>query len=172
MNKKNYVSQLIKDEKIDICCLQEIDLKPNIDKNLLSFGGYSLEIESNDVKARAGIYVKNGIEYLRRNELEGLNNGLVIIDLNLKINYRLINVYRIFNPTDGRTQRNFFLDQLTIIRTAVETCDQRCPIINGGLNLDEIMMNRLTITKNKIDYKMPNLSKDTYKLKCKNLFLQ
>ena len=75
MNKKNYVSQLIKDEKIDICCLQEIDLKPNIDKNLLSFGGYSLEIESNDVKARAGIYVKNGIEYIRRNELEGLNNS-------------------------------------------------------------------------------------------------
>ena len=35
-----------------------------------------------------------------------------------------------------------------------------------------IMMNRLTITNNKIDYKMPNLSKDTYKLKCKNLFLQ
>ena len=64
---------MIKDEKIDICCLQEIDLKPNIDKNLLSFGGYSLEIESNDVKARAGIYVKNGIEYIRRNELEGLN---------------------------------------------------------------------------------------------------
>ena len=35
-----------------------------------------------------------------------------------------------------------------------------------------IMMNRLTITNNKIDNKMPNLSKDTYKLKCKNVFLQ
>ena len=32
-----------------------------------------------------------------------------------------------------------------------------------------IMMNRLTITNNKIDYKMPNLSKDTNKLKCKNI---
>ena len=31
MNMKNYVTQLIMDEKIDICCLQEIDLKPNID---------------------------------------------------------------------------------------------------------------------------------------------
>ena len=35
-----------------------------------------------------------------------------------------------------------------------------------------IMMNRLTIINNKIDYKMMNLSKDTYKLKCKNVFLQ
>ena len=35
-----------------------------------------------------------------------------------------------------------------------------------------VMMNRLTVTNNKIDYKMLNLSKDTYKLKCKNLFLQ
>ena len=30
MNKKNYVSQMIIDEKIDICCLQEIDLRPSL----------------------------------------------------------------------------------------------------------------------------------------------
>ena len=30
MNKKNYVSQIIIDEKIDICCLQEIDLRPSL----------------------------------------------------------------------------------------------------------------------------------------------
>ena len=35
-----------------------------------------------------------------------------------------------------------------------------------------IMVNRLTIINNKVDYKMLNLSKDTYKLKCKSLFLQ
>ena len=40
--------------------LQEIDLKPDFDKDLLSFKGYSLEIELNNMKVRAGIYIKNG----------------------------------------------------------------------------------------------------------------
>ena len=61
------------------------------------------------------------------------------MDLNLKRNYRLINVYRIFNPTDGRTQREFFLDQLTAIKRAVDVDEQRCPIIMGDFNLDEGM---------------------------------
>ena len=38
------------------------------------FKGYSLEIELNNMKVRAGFYIKNGIEYSRRNELEGRNN--------------------------------------------------------------------------------------------------
>ena len=40
MNKKNYVSQMILDEQIDICCLQEIEIKTEVDKDLLSFRGY------------------------------------------------------------------------------------------------------------------------------------
>ena len=56
--------------------------------------------------------------------------------------YSLINVYRIFNPTDGRTQRQFFEDQLTRIKTAVENCDRRSPIVLGDFNLDEGMKYR------------------------------
>ena len=37
MNKKTYVSQTIMNEKIEMCCLQEIDVKPDVDKDLLSF---------------------------------------------------------------------------------------------------------------------------------------
>ena len=56
MNKKNYVSQRILNENIDICCMQEIDLKPDVDQDLLSFKGYSLLAETNNVKSRVGLY--------------------------------------------------------------------------------------------------------------------
>ena len=36
MNKKDYVSQMINLNKIDICCLQEIYLSPDCDPKLLS----------------------------------------------------------------------------------------------------------------------------------------
>ena len=76
-------------------------LKHDCDPKLLSFNGYSLLAESNDVKSRVGIYVKNGIDYVRRADLELRNNGMIILDIKMKSKYRLINLYRSFNPTDG-----------------------------------------------------------------------
>ena len=37
--------------------------------------------------------------------LEGVNAGLIILDLKLKIDYRIISIYRSFNPPGGETQR-------------------------------------------------------------------
>ena len=75
---------------------------PLFDKILIkSFKGYSLLVESKDVKSRAGVYVKNGINYVRRIDLEQRNRGMLIIDINMKHKYRLINVYRSFNPPGG-----------------------------------------------------------------------
>ena len=51
-----------------------------------------LECEDNKKKSRAGIYVKNNIDYVRKTDLEGVNNGLVIIDFKSLKNYRLINL--------------------------------------------------------------------------------
>ena len=73
-NKKDVVSQTILSNEIDICVLQEIDIPAGYDSDLLSFGSYTLEVEDNTVKARTGIYLKNGINYIRRNKLEGQNN--------------------------------------------------------------------------------------------------
>ena len=100
LNKKDYVSQMIISNKIDICCLQEIELKQDI--------GYSLLAESNYLKSRVGIYVKYGINYVRRADLELRNNGMIILDINMKSKYRLINLYRSFNPTDGSSQRDIY----------------------------------------------------------------
>ena len=78
--------------------MQEIDIPLGYNCNLLSFKGYNLITENNNVKSRTGLYIKNGIDYSRRSDLEGLNNGLIIIDVHLKSKYRIIGVYRVFNP--------------------------------------------------------------------------
>ena len=50
---------------IDICCMHEIELKPDYDHNILTFKGYKLQIENNTIKSRVGIYIKSGIKYTR-----------------------------------------------------------------------------------------------------------
>ena len=70
------------EKKIDICCLQEIDIPINYNHELLSFKGYEL-LRENEVKSRMGMYVKNGINYVRKSELEGINKS----NFTMKINH-------------------------------------------------------------------------------------
>ena len=72
--------------------MQEIDLPAGYDENFLTFKGYSLITENNNVKQRTGIYIQNGINYIRRSELEGQNNGLIIICNRLTILNRQVNL--------------------------------------------------------------------------------
>ena len=59
----------ITENKIDICCLQEIDIPSNYNHELLTFKGYNLLIENNEVKSRTGMYIKNGVKFTRKNEI-------------------------------------------------------------------------------------------------------
>ena len=56
-NKKDYVGKMIKENKVDIMCLQEIDIEPNYPHNILNFKGYDFLTENNSLKARAGMYI-------------------------------------------------------------------------------------------------------------------
>ena len=49
-NKKDLVSKIILENKIDICAMQEIDLPTGYNVDILSFKGYELITENNDVK--------------------------------------------------------------------------------------------------------------------------
>ena len=42
----------------------------------------------------------------------------MVLDIDLKIKYRLINLYRSFNPQDGISQANYFKAQIEIISKA------------------------------------------------------
>ena len=67
--------------------MQEVEINPDYNHELLSFNGYSLLIDFNDVKSRIGIYGKNCINYVRRADLEQRYNGIMILDINVKSKY-------------------------------------------------------------------------------------
>ena len=55
--KKQMVEQILLENTIDILCLQEVEVENGFDLDLLSLRGLDLEMENNEVKSRAGIYI-------------------------------------------------------------------------------------------------------------------
>ena len=131
-NKKLIVKELIIQEKIDVLCMQETEIPYNLDHQLLSFPGFCLESETNSLMSRVGIYVNSKIKYVRRNELEGKDSHIVIIDVIGHEKLRIINIYRTFCPKNGMTPKEFFVYQLGIIKNAMNSCS----ILLGDFNLD------------------------------------
>ena len=128
---------MINDNKIDILCLQEVELDQNVPNNMMSFKDFNIEVEANNIKSRTATYIKSTINYKRRADLEGLNNGMTIIDMELTKSFRLINIYRCFNPTNGLSAKKNFTNQLCIIENAATNLDGRILIIVGDFNLDD-----------------------------------
>ena len=78
------------------------------------------------------LHKKNDKSYTRRQDSEGNNSHLVIIDINDQFKTRIINIYRSFNPPLGLTQKTFFEMQIELIKNATNPQT----IIVGDLNLD------------------------------------
>ena len=76
--------------------MQETKINPNVDHNLLSFPGFSVEVETNSENSRAAIHVSSNIDYIKRGDLEDTDSNLIIIDLKGSMNLHIINIYR--NP--------------------------------------------------------------------------
>ena len=121
LHKKNIVKNYILENRIDICNMQEVDIVNDCPKNLMSFPGYKIEIETNESKSRVATYIKDNIKYVRRIDLEGKNNHLVIIDIEQNPKMRIINIYRSFNP-----QREKFKYQLQLTRNALNESTIDC----------------------------------------------
>ena len=138
-NKKDLVSNTILENGIDICVMQEIDIAPGYDSNLLTFNGYNLLTENSNDKQRLGMYIKNGVDYSRKDELEGLGNGLIIVDVKLHTTIRIIGLYRIFNPPGNVTQRGYFTAQLQLVKNAAEQRGDKKLVLLGDFNLNEAM---------------------------------
>ena len=62
--KKNLVKEFILNEKIDILCMQETEIKNNIALPNLTIPGFDIEIEHNVKCSRVGIYIKSGLNYI------------------------------------------------------------------------------------------------------------
>ena len=75
------MKHIILSENIDILLLQETEIEPTCDSNLLTFPGYNLEVEKNSTKARVGMFVKNEIKYKKIQNMEGVDSHLLVIGL-------------------------------------------------------------------------------------------
>jgi exonuclease III len=104
-SKKDLVQKYIIDNNLDVCCVQQTKIDKNFNEVLLTFLGYSIEVENNDVKRQVAIYMRNRLNYRRRAELEGTNCHLVIVDLLGRTELRVVTVYRTFKPPENITAR-------------------------------------------------------------------
>ena len=124
---------MLNEHEIDVMCLQETELENNFNPMLLAINGYEFEYETNKVKSRTGMFIKNNLKYKRRTDLEGVDSNLIIIDiLSKKEPLRLINIYRSFNPPNNVTVKDNFKYQLDLIKVAFNTET----VFLGDFNLD------------------------------------
>ena len=49
-NKKDMITDCLKNKNIDICCLQETEIPMNFPEEILNVGKFVLELEQNDKK--------------------------------------------------------------------------------------------------------------------------
>ena len=134
--KKEYVLNTLRQEKIDICLLQEVDIPRDYPVNILSSKDYKLEVAKSTLKSRCAIMIKNNINYTRRDDLEIADLCLCVIDINGSENYRIINCYRLFNPPNNQSQNEHFALQLEMIDKIITNPNGRKIIIAGDFNLD------------------------------------
>ena len=137
-NKKDIVTDYLKLNSVNVCCLQETDVPVNFPEIVLNTGGFNLELEQNDVKKRVGVYIHKDIKYKRRNDLESKNFHIVICDIITTRVTRIVCLYRSFKPPGMLSPDAFFNAQLAIIKNAL---NDNC-IIMGDFNLDACMSHR------------------------------
>ena len=57
MNKLLHVDNILVENKIDILCLQEVEIPANVAVKNLSISGFNIELETNSEKSRTCIYI-------------------------------------------------------------------------------------------------------------------
>ena len=62
-NKKDYIKRKLIEEHLDILCVQECQVDPNMDENILTIRNHKIELENSVYKKRTAIYVHNRVNY-------------------------------------------------------------------------------------------------------------
>ena len=57
VSKKEYVINTVKKEEIDICMMQETEIKRDYDRNLLTDKEYKIEVEVSTDKSRCATFI-------------------------------------------------------------------------------------------------------------------
>jgi hypothetical protein len=117
-SKKDLDKHYFLKNKIQICCVQETEISNISDVNLLTFPGYSIEVESNNVNRRVVSYISNRLNFVRRHNLERTNNHPVIINLVGGAKTRIITLYRMFRSQGKMNPKEKFEAQINLIKDA------------------------------------------------------
>ena len=84
-------------------------------------------------KARVAIYVNNKIQYQRKEDLEGTNDSIIVIDIMQDKPTRIINIYPTFTHCGHLNQKTKCLYQLGIIKAEITPNT----ILLGDFNLED-----------------------------------
>ena len=116
-NKKDVIIKQLLLNNIDICCMQETEIDINYPTNILSSKTHEFECEKSTDKRRVGVYINRQLQYTRREDLEETDQHVIIIDVFLKTNIRIISLYRSFRPPNGSLKGNLILLKETVSLT-------------------------------------------------------
>ena len=92
LNKKDTVKNLMILNKNDVICQQEVETNANVPDNELTIGSYNSEI-----RQEKQFMFMSKLHYRRRQDLEGTNNGLVIINLDTEKLYRIMSFCKLLS---------------------------------------------------------------------------
>ena len=131
----NLVKTFLRENDIDILCIQEADIGQDEDMSMYSIANYGVEFEKShkEHKVRTLIYVHNSLEYSRRHDLEKAESHVILISLP-KRGFGIASIYRTYKLTHKPSHAAALGEQMSIIKSFAAV--QRDVIITGDLNLD------------------------------------
>jgi len=135
LHKMYLVKKFIKENDIDILCIQEAELKAEDNMDLIHIPGFNLETEntSENFKIRTLTYIREGIVYERMNQFEKENAHVICIKL-VKENINLASLYRTYKLTHLTNHKTAFEEQVGILGRFLNTGANN--IIVGDFNLE------------------------------------
>ena len=134
--KLSIIKDLLNDNKIDVLCVQESEIKSEENLEEYQITNYSLEAEivSAGFKIRTVMYIKSDISYRRINQLEKADSHQIVIKL-LKANVVVTSLYRTYQLTVHQDYVAAFKDQISIVDSILQ--QENKLIILGDFNLDQ-----------------------------------
>ena len=134
-NKIQLIEDFIVENNIDILCVQEAEISENYNIEAYKIRGYELETElslPNQTK-RTSMYIRSGIKYKRRLELEKPESHIIIITLE-DSGIGIASVYRTYKLTHKPSHILALEEQISILTNLTTTHSRN--IILGDFNLD------------------------------------
>ena len=104
--KINLIEDFITENKIDILCIQEAEIPEDYNIDVYKIKGYEIETETalpHQTK-RTSMYIRSGIKYKRRHELERPESHIIIITLG-DTGIGIASVYRTYKLTHKPTHK-------------------------------------------------------------------